>query len=205
MTTGFAGPGLPATGRPDERFDPREAAGEDDEDAGGPSADLLAAELLTALRGRGETLATAESLTGGLLGAALTSVPGASNTYRGGIVAYATELKATLLGVDPGLLAAHGAVHPEVATAMARGAADRLGASHGLATTGVAGPEPQDGRPVGTVFVAVTGPMGTVTRRLDLRGSRAEIRRATVLAALKLALTLTPTAHGHVAPGNPGP
>ena len=102
----------------------------------------LAARIVSALGERGQTLATAESLTGGMLGAAITAIPGASVVYRGGIVAYATELKTVLLGVPAGLLARHGPVHPDVAAAMAAGVRDRLGATWGLATTGVAGPDP---------------------------------------------------------------
>lgn len=154
------------------------------------------------LRLREATLAVAESLTGGLLGAALTDVAGSSLTFRGGVVAYATDLKASLLGVDSGLLAAHGAVHPQVALAMARGVAAALGATYGVATTGVAGPAAQDGQPPGTVFVAVVGPMagsgggsgGGLDRRrpvervarLALKGGRLDVRQGTVWAALDL-------------------
>ncbi len=95
------------------------------------------------------TVATAESLTGGLLGAALSSTPGASSTYRGGAVLYATDLKATIAGVDPMLLEQRGAVDADVAAAMADGVRERFGATFGLATTGVAGPTEQDGIPVG--------------------------------------------------------
>jgi nicotinamide-nucleotide amidase len=145
----------------------------------------MAARIVTVLARRGQTLATAESLTGGLLGAAITAIPGASTVYRGGIVAYATELKAVLLGVPDGLLARHGPVHPSVAAAMAAGARDRLGATWGLATTGVAGPDPVDGLPPGTVHIAASA--GTpATRSLALAGGRDEIRRDTVAAALKL-------------------
>ncbi|MFC4560799.1 CinA family protein [Nocardiopsis mangrovi] len=140
-----------------------------------------------ALSAAGATAATAESLTGGLIGAALTAVPGASATYRGGIVAYASDLKSALLGVPGELLARHGAVHPDVALAMAEGARDALGAAFGLAVTGVAGPEPQDGREVGTVFCAVAGPGGGArVERLRLTGDRAAIREQTVEQALHL-------------------
>src|SRR4051812_47619675 len=101
-----------------------------------------AAELLADLRSRGWTIAVAESLTGGLLCAALVDVVGASRSLRGGVVAYATELKGALLGVDDAVLAARGAVDPEVARQMAAGVRVRLGADVGLATTGVAGPDP---------------------------------------------------------------
>ena len=119
---------------------------------------VTAEALIAALRRRGETLAVAESLTGGLLAATLVDVPGASRVFRGGLIVYATDLKATLAGVPAELLAARGPVDPDVAVALARGARERCGADWGLATTGVAGPEPQDGAAVGTVFVAVAGP-----------------------------------------------
>jgi nicotinamide-nucleotide amidase len=148
-----------------------------------------AAELVGLLAERHQTLATAESLTGGLLGAAITAVPGASAVYRGGVIAYATELKAGLLGVPADLLAAHGPVHPGVAAAMAAGARDRLGATWGLATTGVAGPDPADGFPPGTVHIAA-GAGKPVTQSLTLAGSRNEVRRDTVDRALWLLLSV---------------
>src|SRR5689334_4106375 len=137
----------------------------------GPAAGAAAA--IRALRTAGRTVATAESLTGGLVCAALTDVPGASAVVRGAVVAYATELKAQVLGVDPDLLATGGAVQAEVARQMATGVCRVLGAEIGIATTGVAGPEPQDGHPVGTVFVAVAGGGRTVVRELALAGDRA--------------------------------
>ncbi|MGA4990039.1 CinA family protein [Nonomuraea bangladeshensis] len=139
------------------------------------------ADALALLERRGATLAVAESLTGGLIGATVTAVPGASRVFRGGVISYATELKRDLLGVPGELLEREGAVHPEVAAAMARGVARVCAASYGMAVTGVAGPEPQDGRPVGTVFVAVAGPGGQVWgRELRLEGSRERIRVETV-------------------------
>jgi nicotinamide-nucleotide amidase len=152
----------------------------------GVTAESLAGRCHELLLGRGETVATAESLTGGLLGAALTERPGSSSTYRGGVVAYAVELKAQLLGVSAELLRDHGPVHPRTAEAMAVGARDRLGATYGLSTTGVAGPEPHGDQPVGTVDVACSGPAGATVRRLQLTGGRDDIRRATVTAALGL-------------------
>ena len=147
----------------------------------------LAAPVVAALRARGETLAVAESLTGGLLAATIVEIPGASNAFRGGLVVYATDLKATLAGVPTALLAAHGPVHADVAAALAGGVRERCAADWGLATTGVAGPDPQDGIPVGTVYLGLAGPRGTATvRRLDLTGDRAAIRAATVAAALTL-------------------
>ncbi len=145
----------------------------------------LAARIVSVLGERGQTLATAESLTGGMLGAAITAIPGASAVYRGGIVAYATELKTVLLGVPADLLARHGPVHPDVAAAMAAGARDRLGATWGLATTGVAGPDPVAGLPPGTVHIGASAGV-PVTRALALAGGRNDIRRDTVGEALKL-------------------
>ncbi|MGC4952625.1 CinA family nicotinamide mononucleotide deamidase-related protein [Actinomadura citrea] len=142
---------------------------------------------------RGETVATAESLTGGLIGAELTATPGSSGTYAGGMVTYATDLKRRLLGVPGDLLAEHGAVHPDVAAGMAAGARDALGATYGLAVTGVAGPDPQDGRPVGTVYIGLAGPGDSLTvagPKLPVPGTgpeiRAVIRRMTVVHALEL-------------------
>ncbi|MER0244198.1 nicotinamide-nucleotide amidohydrolase family protein [Streptomyces sp. HSW2009] len=147
----------------------------------------LAAEVAAALRARGETVAVAESLTGGLLSAALTEAPGASRSFRGAITAYATDVKASALGVDAALLAARGAVDAQVAAQMASGVRSALGADWGAATTGVAGPDPQDGQPVGTVHIAVVGPSGApVTVELALAGSRAEIRARSVTSILEL-------------------
>jgi PncC family amidohydrolase len=145
------------------------------------------------LRELRRTVAVAESLTGGLVVAALVAVPGASAVVRGGVVAYMTDLKTRLLDVDPDLLAREGAVHPEVARQMALGVATRLGADYGVATTGVAGPDPQDGHPVGEVHVAVAGPAGasgqvtrTGSRQFDPALGREGIRRAAVAEALAL-------------------
>jgi nicotinamide-nucleotide amidase len=143
------------------------------------------AELLDTLRVRGQTLAVAESLTGGLLAATIVEVPGASRVFRGGLVVYATELKTTLAGVPADLLAERGPVDPDVAAHLARGARERCGADWGLATTGVAGPEPQGEAAVGTVFVAVSGPVDAV-RSPHLAGTRTQIRAGAVAAALDL-------------------
>ena len=151
----------------------------------------LAAEVHRALLARGATIAVAESLTGGLLGGALTDLAGSSSTFRGGVVAYATELKASLLGVDPELLSRHGAVHPDVAAAMARGVAVRLQSTFGLATTGVAGPGAAEGRAPGEVYVALAGPGvrgdGCSVLSLRLDGGRDDVRREAVRRALALA------------------
>lgn len=146
----------------------------------------LAYAVVSALRERGLTVATAESLTGGLLCAALTDVPGASAVVRGGVVSYATDLKAALLGVDADLLHARGAVDPEVARQMAVGVRGLAVSDLGVATTGVAGPDPQDGQPVGTVHVAVAGPGRIEVRSLLLSGDRSSIRAETVSRALRL-------------------
>lgn len=145
-----------------------------------------AARVLDALAARGETLATAESLTGGLLAARLTDVPGASRSFVGGVVSYATRVKVAVLNVPDELVAEHGVVSEACALAMAHGVRDRLDATWGLATTGVAGPDAQEGRAVGTVWVAVAGPTGSTADLLDLTGDRAAIRRATCDAVLEL-------------------
>ena len=147
-------------------------------------------QLVGALKERGETVATAESLTGGMVGAALTDVPGVSAVYRGGLVVYATDLKAKLAGVPEDLLAAVGPVHPDTAAALATGVRERLDATYGLATTGVAGPDPQAGIQAGTVYVAAAGPASVQVKKLQLSGDRAEIRRATVQAVLELGAAL---------------
>jgi nicotinamide-nucleotide amidase len=151
-----------------------------------PRVTELAGQAIGLLAARGQRLAVAESLTGGLLAAALTSIPGASAVFRGAVVAYATPLKAALLGVPAQLLDRHGAVHPDVATAMATGAQARLGADVGAATTGVAGPDPADGQPVGTVYIAVSRERTAAVRALALSGDRQQIRVVTVERSLEL-------------------
>ncbi|MEU6578740.1 CinA family protein [Streptomyces sp. NPDC046805] len=156
-----------------------------------------ATEVVRLLTVRGETLAVAESLTGGLVAAEITAVPGASKAFRGSVTAYATDLKHELLGVDAALLEQRGAVDPQVAAQMAAGVRTALGADWGLATTGVAGPDPQDGKPVGTVFVAVDGPVrrdsgsagGGKVEALRLNGGRTEIRMESVRSVLALLQT----------------
>ncbi len=148
-----------------------------------------ASAALEHLQRRGWTLGVAESLTGGMLAASLISVPGASATVVGAIVAYATPLKHSLLGVDAALLAEHGPVHPEVARQMAEGvrravAVDGRDADVGVSTTGIAGPESPDGQPVGTVFVGVSTPGGSRVLTLRLEGDRDAIRAETVRRAL---------------------
>jgi nicotinamide-nucleotide amidase len=151
-----------------------------------PAAEQVAATAIRLLAGRGETVATAESLTGGLVAAALTAVPGASAVFRGGIVAYTADLKASLLDVPADLLARFGTVHREVAIAMAMGARNRLASTVGVATTGVAGPDPADGQPVGTVHICVSTLAGPMHRSLELTGDRRQIRLDTVDHVLNL-------------------
>jgi nicotinamide-nucleotide amidase len=131
-------------------------------------------------------VAVAESLTGGLVAAALTDIPGASVVVRGGVLAYATDVKAHVLGVNEVLLAQVGAVDADVAEQMASGVRSLMGATYGLATTGVAGPDRVDGKPVGTVYVAVVGPDSSRVKALSLSGDRGDIRAGSVLAALTL-------------------
>lgn len=149
--------------------------------------------LIDRLKELGWTVAIAESLTGGLVTASLVAVAGASQVVRGGVVAYATDVKATLLGVDPTLLEAHGPVHPRVARQMADGARRALGrdgvtADVGIATTGIAGPLSPDGQPVGTVFLAVSTPLGSRVESLELSGDRDSIRAESTARAVRLAL-----------------
>ncbi|MBO0842879.1 MAG: CinA family protein [Nocardioides sp.] len=141
-------------------------------------------ELHEALRSAGATVATAESLTGGQLAALFTNTPGSSATYRGGFVTYATELKHRLLGVPTAVIETVGVVSAECAEAMARGAREAAGATYGLSTTGVAGPDSQEGKPAGTVYVGVSGPDGTDSVRLSLSGSRGEIQHQTCVFAV---------------------
>lgn len=158
----------------------------------------LISGLIDGLQARDETIATAESLTGGLIGATLTTVPGVSAIYRGGVISYATDLKGTLAGVTERTLAEHGAVSQLTAVEMALGIAQRCDATWGLAVTGVAGPDPQEGHSAGTVFTAVARRPPTAggwddqqtdsvvcVRELSLTGDRSAIREQTVRAALR--------------------
>ena len=192
-----------------------------DAGGGGSAAARAVIEWGTAA---GVTLATAESLTAGLVAAALADVPGSSAVLQGGVVAYQNRIKEGLLGVDPDLLASRGAVDPEVARQMAAGARRALGADVGVSTTGVAGPEPHQGRPVGTVMVGLAvGPALAPALRtlapiptdvvedddgaalgleLHLTGDRAAVRAGTVARVLALLRALgTPAlAASHPAP-----
>jgi len=168
------------------------------ETLGRPGA-RAAADCLELARRDHLTIGFAESLTGGLITATFTAIPGASDVVVGGIVAYATRLKAELLDVDRELLDLVGAVDAEVASQMARGAAVRLGADIGVSCTGVAGPDPQDGRSPGEVHVALhrSGAAGAV-RSFAFEGSRADVRAATVSAAIDLL-------HDHLRGSGAGP
>lgn len=151
----------------------------------GEGEEDLPAVVLEGLRHRGETVAVAESCTGGLVGAALTAVPGSSDAFRGGVLAYADELKRGLLAVEPSTLERHGAVSEEVAMAMAEGVRARAGSQWGLSTTGIAGPGGGSAdKPVGTVWIGVAGPDGCRSEHLRLGGTREMVRRWTVARVL---------------------
>ena len=146
-----------------------------------------AGEILSTLRSANQTLATAESITGGLLSGALTDVPGSSDVFLGGVIAYSPAIQSTLLGVDGALIRAHGVVSKEVSLAMAVGACSRLGSDWAIATTGVAGPGESDGVAAGTVWIAIVGQSGgritEFTERLSLAGNRQEVRVSTIARA----------------------
>jgi nicotinamide-nucleotide amidase len=155
----------------------------------------VGARVVGLLTARGLTIAVAESLTGGLLVAELIRTPGASAVVNGGVVAYNTAIKHSVLGVDAGLLAARGAVDPDVAEQMASGvrsalAVDGRAADIGISTTGVAGPEPQDGQPVGTVFLGFAIGTEVVNVGLRLSGTRDGIRKAVVSESLRQLMRL---------------
>jgi PncC family amidohydrolase len=137
------------------------------------------------LRAAGHTIATAESLTGGRLAVHFTDVPGASETYLGGVVTYATAVKASALDVPEEVIERHGVVSAECARAMATGVRALTGASFGVSTTGVAGPTEQEGKEPGTVFVGISGPGLLEVVPLDLDGERTEIQEQTCQAALE--------------------
>lgn len=140
--------------------------------------------LVTALRDANASVATAESLTGGRLASRLTEVPGSSVVYAGGVVSYQTHIKVEVLGVPQDVIDTHGVVSAQCAEAMADGARRLLGTAYALSTTGVAGPDRQEDKPVGTVFVGLAGPGGTEVVALDLEGDRSQIQAATVDAAV---------------------
>ena len=156
----------------------------------GVDAERLA-DLVGALAETGETVATAESLTGGLVAAVLTSVPGSSAVVRGGLVVYATPLKHELAGVDEALLAEQGPVHADVAAGLAEGARRACGATWGVGLTGVAGPEPQNGVEPGVVHIGVSGPGAAQVRTIGVEGNRHQVRAAAVVAVLDLLSALS--------------
>ena len=152
-------------------------------------AEALARQAVAALAAAGATLATAESLTGGMLGEKITGVSGSSAIYRGGVISYCNAVKAAVLGVSAWDLETLGAVSAPVAKQMARGARRVLAADYALSTTGIAGPNSDEtGKPVGLVYIACCGPAGCRVRELRLTGDRAAIRQATCHAALQLLL-----------------
>ncbi|KAK0712325.1 hypothetical protein B0T21DRAFT_376411 [Apiosordaria backusii] len=151
----------------------------------------IAADVIRLLKSACATVGVAESLTAGGIMAALTSVPGASAAFRGGVVSYATPLKQTLLNVDAALIAREGVIHADVVSQMAEGARktttydDDLPTTWGIGTTGVAGPDKQDGKEVGTVYIGIAGPRGSKAfGPFNFPGSRERIREATVMEAL---------------------
>ncbi len=146
-----------------------------------------AREIVGLCIARGLTLGTGESLTAGLIASTLAEIPGCSTMLRGAIVAYHPDLKRDLLRVPEEDLA-RGVVSRAVAIAMATGASTVLGADIGIGTTGVAGPDPHDGEPAGSVWIAVCGPDGTRSRHLTIPGERQEVRRQTVAACFALVL-----------------
>ncbi|WP_445169786.1 CinA family protein [Mycolicibacterium sp. Dal123E01] len=149
-----------------------------------PLVDDGAKALVAALTARGQTVATAESLTAGLLAATLAGVPGASAVLVGGLITYTVDTKIALAGVPPEVLDAVGPVAAPTAAALAEGARDRCTATWGVGLTGVAGPEPHGGHPVGTVYLGLAGPGPTEVVELHLDGSRWDIRLAAVHQAI---------------------
>jgi nicotinamide-nucleotide amidase len=147
---------------------------------------VTAADIVARLASRQETVATCESLTGGLVLVELTSVPGSSTVVRGGLVTYATDLKTSLAGVPAGLIELHGVVSQPVAEAMAQGTRVVCGATWGIGLTGVAGPDRVDGLAPGTVCIGIAGPGGTVSVLERFPGDRAQVRRQSVERAFDL-------------------
>lgn len=145
----------------------------------------LSCDVIAALKGR--TLATAESCTGGGIGAALTSVPGSSAVYKGGIISYTNEIKSKFLNVDLQLLDKEGAVSAPVAEAMATGARNSLSTDIAVSVTGLAGPSGDDfGNPVGTVFIGYSDRTHTISNHYIFSGDREQVRNQAITAALKM-------------------
>ena len=153
-------------------------------------------EILETLATERHTLATAESLTGGLLASSVAAVPGASHSFLGGVVCYSTAVKQDLLGVSDDVVAEHGVVSQACAAAMADGVRALLHATWGVATTGVAGPDAQEDKPVGTVWIAVSGPGGVTTRGVSLTGDRGAIRERACVEAMSLLGGILEREHG---------
>lgn len=179
--------------------DPRPCS---DSSATRTSVEELAQRIIDVARAHDWTVGVAESLTGGMVAAALVSVPGASDVMRGGVVAYAPDLKCSLLKFPPGVLQQHGTVSRQCAEAMSRGAREVLGATFALSTTGVAGPEPSEGHPPGTVHLAVSARVAgreevTTHQTLNGHGSRRTIRSQASRAGLSLLLA---TLEAHAPP-----
>jgi nicotinamide-nucleotide amidase len=156
------------------------------EDFVGTGSGNLEDAVLDALKARGETLAVAESVTGGLLASRLTAIPGASAAFLGGATVYSATAKAALLGLPPERLAAEGTVSEATSRALAEAVRAKLGATWGLGLTGNAGPGAEGDAPLGTVFLALAGPGGTVCRHLHLPGDRADVQLRSAGAALDL-------------------
>ncbi len=172
------------------------------------SPDPVAVDIVEIAGTQGWTIGVAESLTGGLVAAALISVPAASAVVRGGLVTYAADLKCSVLGVPEDVISQHGTVSQQCAEAMSRGACQVLGAMFSVSTTGVAGPDSSEGQPPGTVHLAVTARVEgreevTVHQALHTRGSRSDIRANATQAGLSLLLT-TLRAHGRPAQSEGG-
>jgi nicotinamide-nucleotide amidase len=150
-----------------------------------PNLHRIAGEAVAGAIGRGLTVATAESLTAGMVAAVLADIPGASGMLQGGVVSYQNSVKTDVLGVSRDLLDAVGAVDGQVAAAMAEGARRICGADVGVSTTGVAGPEPHGGKDVGTVYVGIATADGSSAHPYSFEGSRPEIRALACAAALE--------------------
>ncbi len=153
------------------------------------SRDAIADAVINEAARNGATIATAESLTAGMVSSSLGGVPGASQVLCGGVVAYQNAVKAAVLGVDSALLERAGSVDPEVAAAMSEGVRQLMNADYGVSTTGVAGPQPHDGKAAGLVFISVAGPRGVCVSEFHFAGARNEIRSETTTASLQLLLT----------------
>ena len=145
--------------------------------------DGLVSQIIDALRKSGETLSTAESITGGSISSTLVGVPGASDVFKGGITAYSDEVKVAQLNVDPKLIEKYSAISEQVADAMAQGAVETFNTTWAIATTGVAGPGPVGVHEAGTVWLSIRGPVNQTTV-LALSGEREMVRNAATSSAI---------------------